>query len=309
MTSSADVAVIVAAYNAAPILEAALASVAGQSTQPGQVIVADDASVDDTAGVARRWSSLLPIDVIRLPTNRGPALARRRAVKAAKSPLLVVLDADDVWLPDHLATMLGEYRHPATVVSANASRWMPGRGLHPDSYQHVLPIPAPDRQVKEILRRNFVFYGSLFSREAYEAVGGYRVESTGAEDWDLWIRMIRSGCRVRPSLPVTCLYRRAAGSLSTTVSGYDGAVNVLVTARSEATGPSERRIARRTFREHKARLELLRAYEVARNGELGARRHAAKALTSPWPVAIRAAAMLVRPVEATKRRDRMATNW
>ena len=45
----------------------------------------------------------------------------------------------------------------------------------------------------DILRHNFVSIGALFPRVAYDEAGGFRDGVSGAEDWDLWIRMIRAG--------------------------------------------------------------------------------------------------------------------
>ena len=69
------------------------------------------------------------------------------------------------------------------------------------------PIPAPDHQMLDILRHNFVSIGALFPRAAYEDAGGFRDGVSGAEDWDLWIRMIRAGLRVHGVAAPTLLYR------------------------------------------------------------------------------------------------------
>jgi glycosyltransferase involved in cell wall biosynthesis len=54
------ITVIIAAYEAAATLGAALASIAAQSRPPDEVVVVDDGSVDATAEVAGRWVGMLP---------------------------------------------------------------------------------------------------------------------------------------------------------------------------------------------------------------------------------------------------------
>src|SRR5690349_10941528 len=100
------VAVVIAAFNAAACIDQALASVAMQSLAPDEVVVCDDCSTDGTADIAAGWSDRLRISVIRAPENGGPAVARDLAIAASSSPLIAVLDADDVMLPDHLATLV-----------------------------------------------------------------------------------------------------------------------------------------------------------------------------------------------------------
>jgi glycosyltransferase involved in cell wall biosynthesis len=55
-----------------------------------ELIVVDDASVDDSAAVARRAGAL----VIKSASPQGPAAARNLGAKAARAPLIFFLDAD-----------------------------------------------------------------------------------------------------------------------------------------------------------------------------------------------------------------------
>src|SRR2546423_15298997 len=98
--SSAGIAVIIPAFNAAGYLDQALASIAAQTEPPAEVVVADDGSTDDTVERARRWESRLPIKIVQLPGNAGPGPARHAATSAAEAPLLAIIDADDLLLPD-----------------------------------------------------------------------------------------------------------------------------------------------------------------------------------------------------------------
>src|SRR5581483_10965231 len=99
------IAVVVPAWNAAATIDDALGSVAGQTLLPAEVVVVDDRSTDATASLAKAWADRLPITVVSAAARSGPAGARAEAVAASSSPLIAFLDADDVWLPDHLATL------------------------------------------------------------------------------------------------------------------------------------------------------------------------------------------------------------
>src|SRR6266567_6983269 len=101
-----DVAVIIPAFNSGKHLDQALASVAGQSVLPCAVVVADDCSEDDTLARARHWRGRLPLEVVRMEQNRGPGVARDCAIRRTTARLLAMLDADDLFLPDHLETMV-----------------------------------------------------------------------------------------------------------------------------------------------------------------------------------------------------------
>jgi len=205
------IAVVIPAYNSGRTLGATLASVAGQTVLPAAVVVGDDHSDDETPALARRWQDLLPVVVVTLERNAGPAAARRAAIARTDAPLLALLDADDVWLPDHLESLAALHARFGGIVCADALRWHPGEGIRDETQRDHFPIPPPERQMLDILRHNFVSIGALFPRVAYDEVGGFRDGVSGAEDWDLWIRMIRKGLRVhlrrikvRPPWPNAC---------------------------------------------------------------------------------------------------------
>src|SRR6266508_3405902 len=185
-----DVAVIVAAFNAGFFFNDTLTTVAGQTQAPVAVVLGDDCSTDDTVERALRWKSRLPIEVVRLEQNAGPAAARHQAILATDAPLLAILDADDLLLPDHLETMRAAYERGPGLVTAQELAWIPGRGIDLVP-RRARPKPVPTdhaEQLLQLLQRNYMNF-PLFSRELYELVGGFRQQFLVGEDWDLWIRM------------------------------------------------------------------------------------------------------------------------
>lgn len=85
--------VVVPAYNAAATIASCVEGLLRQ-TEPREryeVIVVDDGSTDDTAGIAGR----LGVTVIR-QSNRGPAAARNRGAAQARGEIVLFTDADCV---------------------------------------------------------------------------------------------------------------------------------------------------------------------------------------------------------------------
>src|SRR3954453_8183767 len=86
-----DVAVIVPARRAAPLLERALAALRAQDfAGEAELVVVDDASTDETARVAGRAGAR----VVRLAEQSGPAGARNAGIAATSAPLIAFTDAD-----------------------------------------------------------------------------------------------------------------------------------------------------------------------------------------------------------------------
>jgi GT2 family glycosyltransferase len=260
------VAVVIPAFNAGRYLDQALASVAAQTRAPGLVVVADDGSADDTAQRARRWQDHLPMEVVRLAQNVGPGPARHRAILATEAPLLAMLDADDLWLPDHLETMVATYDHAPGLVTAREFAWIPGRGVDLARRRAKPPIPTdPQDQLVALLQHNYVSFG-FFPRSLYERVGGFRSFKVG-EDWDLWIRMLRSGARMTEASHSTALHRVRSGSLTVDPAhGVEHGIAVLTAAAAEARSPWERAAAERGLRRLRVRKRYYDVCALARDG-------------------------------------------
>ncbi|NOX44617.1 MAG: glycosyltransferase family 2 protein [Caldiserica bacterium] len=99
------VSVIIPAFNEAERIGAVIEPLL-DVPEVDEVIVVDDGSSDGTAEVARRYG----VKVIRLPENKGKALALDAGVREAKNDLLLFLDADLTGLrPAHVRKLLSAY--------------------------------------------------------------------------------------------------------------------------------------------------------------------------------------------------------
>ena len=294
--------VVIPAHDAEGTIEQALASVALQSLAAAEVVVADDASTDATVQRAVRWEDRLPLRIMTTTRNEGPAAARDRAVQASRSPLVAMLDADDIWLPDHLETLMSIHHDPLDVALARFLRWAPGEGLG-SAPADLVPLPSPQRQLAAIYLGNYAWIASMFSRSLYDDVGGFRITLRVGEDWDLYIRMLRRGARLRRADHPTALYRRRAGSLTWDDSGIVDRLRVLELALDEARGQAERRAVQRGLGRLRAERALVRAYQLAGEGRVGAARRAALgAFRGQRRVAVRGAAMALAPRSTARRR-------
>src|SRR5258708_3362172 len=87
------VSVIIPCYNGRRFLSQAIDSVLVQTIVPGEIIVVDDGSTDDSAEVAESYGP--PVRVIR-QANQGESAARNVGIAAARGDYLLFLDADDL---------------------------------------------------------------------------------------------------------------------------------------------------------------------------------------------------------------------
>ncbi|MCC6456207.1 MAG: glycosyltransferase family 2 protein [Caldilineaceae bacterium] len=113
MTQPGLVTVMMPAYNAAPYIGQAIESVLAQRYAAWELIIVNDGSTDQTAEIAAAY-----VDPrIRLvhQANGGESVARNRALELARGEFVAFLDADDLFLPHHLAATVAYLQHTPSV--------------------------------------------------------------------------------------------------------------------------------------------------------------------------------------------------
>jgi glycosyltransferase involved in cell wall biosynthesis len=99
--------VFIPTFNRAYILPKALESVSRQSYRGDfEVIVVDDGSTDNTKAIVSAFAATAPFPVgYHYQANQGKHAAHNKAVGLARGELFVLLDSDDVLLPDALQSI------------------------------------------------------------------------------------------------------------------------------------------------------------------------------------------------------------
>src|ERR1700744_3962326 len=96
------VSIIMPAFMHGVFIGQAIRSVLGQTLQDWELIVVNDGSSDDTEIIVEPYTRDQRIRYF-YQDNGGPAAARNFAVSKAHGDLIAYLDADDLFLKDHLA--------------------------------------------------------------------------------------------------------------------------------------------------------------------------------------------------------------
>jgi glycosyltransferase involved in cell wall biosynthesis len=110
------VSVVIATYNAGAYLPETLESALGQSHAERELIVVDDGSTDDTARRIDRYRSRIRY---LHRAHGGLAAARNAGLRVATGDYVALLDADDLWHPEKLATQVAvAQRHPESGLIA-----------------------------------------------------------------------------------------------------------------------------------------------------------------------------------------------
>ena len=188
-----DVSVIVPAYRAAATIERALRSIAAQTVPPREVIVVDDGSDDGTFEAASSCRAVFKDIDFKLfqQENRGAGAARNRAVTEASGDILAFLDADDEWLPEHLEKSLGVMESGGYLVVGHNVL------IFEDGKERLNDCAARFREAGDtfvtLYRKGYLATCTLLTRrEAVIAAGGFDESLRNAQDFELWLALLRA---------------------------------------------------------------------------------------------------------------------
>jgi len=91
-----NISIIMPVYNAEKTILKTLNSVLNQSFKNWELIIVDDASIDNTITCLKKINDERII-IIKNFKNQGPGICRDEALKKAKGKYIAFLDADDTW--------------------------------------------------------------------------------------------------------------------------------------------------------------------------------------------------------------------
>lgn len=205
--SPSTVAVIVACYNYRNFVAEAIESVLAQTMAPDEILVIDDCSTDGSDEVIARYADR--VRSVRNPENMGIVGNFNKAVGLTDSDYVLFLGADnrmrsdcverykaaldkspkvavaysDMLIFGSRAKLLAEDVMASKIGESTIERW--------PIYLWSFPEPTADK-IANIVDVNFIHGSSMYRRAVFDKLGGYK-QTGGAEDHDLFRRMLRDG--------------------------------------------------------------------------------------------------------------------
>ncbi|MBW4479704.1 MAG: glycosyltransferase [Tolypothrix brevis GSE-NOS-MK-07-07A] len=214
------ISVIIPAYNCAKTIKQTIESVLIQNFTDFELIVINDGSTDSSLDIVSKIKDSR-IKIFSYP-NAGGNVSRNRGISHAVGEFISFLDADDIWIPDKLATQLQALEeNPTTKVTYSWTDYIDENGKFVHSGTH---ISLNGNVYEQLLVKNFLENGSnpLICKDALLAVGGFDESLLAGQDWDMWLRLAREFNFV--AVPeVQILYRISANSLSSNLARQEKA--------------------------------------------------------------------------------------
>ncbi len=195
--------VIIPAYNCERTIRCSVESALFQSYDVLEVLIADDASTDNTGYVLKDLAAEdSRIKLFFLEKNGGVAEARNRLLSEAKGDYIAFLDADDIWEPEKVA------KHIALLQSSDADfTYSSYSFIDKDAKEIGKPKIVPTAcSMQDILKENFILCSSVVMKgslaKLYKMDGSY-----SHEDLVYWLTLFQGGCNAVGTSDVLVQYR------------------------------------------------------------------------------------------------------
>jgi hypothetical protein len=185
MNIKSNVSVVIPCFNDSEFVEQAIDSILSQTYKCHEIIVVDDGSNKETKDVLKSISS--KITKLITQENQGQSTARNVGIRESKGEYVLVLDSDDYFESTFIEkAVLALQETNIKIVACYIVRYM--NAIKIDEYHHQ----GGDLSV--IILNNQATGSVMFRKEDFTKVGGYDESMRqGFEDWEFYIRVLKSG--------------------------------------------------------------------------------------------------------------------
>ncbi|MCX8515764.1 MAG: glycosyltransferase [Alphaproteobacteria bacterium] len=196
MAKAPIISVAMPAYNCAAYLPAAIDSILDQTVKDFEFIIDTTGSTDDSTKVAADYAKK-DKRIIHHSDSENKLMPTKlnRAIKVARGKYVARMDGDDISVKNRFELQLDYLsKHPEISVLGTNMLRMDEAGNTFNRYQI---FPTHDEIVASTVQgiSGMAHATVIMPTAALRAIGGYRTQFVSAEDYDLWLRLIRAGYR------------------------------------------------------------------------------------------------------------------
>ena len=228
------VSVIMPAYNASAFIADSIDSVLAQTYRNWELIVIDDGSTDSTPDIVKQ-KACHDVRLKYLYQDNGrQAKARNLGLMHAKGEFIAFLDADDLWLDNKLEIMVNEFGvGNQDLLFSDSYIFESSFSINDASLHHErMGVVAGEyygyNGLSDFLEINRIPVLTVIAKSDVIKKFIFNEDMTPAEDYDLWLRMLVSGCRLRAiPLPLAAYRLHQASSTSSDRLATDTVIRII----------------------------------------------------------------------------------
>jgi glycosyltransferase involved in cell wall biosynthesis len=202
MTTNARplVSIVIPSYNHVRYLERCLTSVFEQTYDTIEIIAIDDGSSDGSVPLLRRLARLSPVPITILEqNNRGAGHTINRAIALSTGNYINILNSDDAFSPDRIATLLSHLRDSESEFIFSGVQFIDDSEINVSEVDdYAIDLVKKQSEINDLMTVGFAAIKSnvaistgnfLFSRQLYNRVGPFN-NFKYCHDWDFLLRCL-----------------------------------------------------------------------------------------------------------------------
>ncbi len=185
--------IIVPTYNQDSFLPAALDSILAQTCPDWEAVVVNDGSTDNTKAILEDYAARdQRIRVVHKP-NGGVSSALNRGLAEATGEWINWLSSDDLFEPNRLELNLEHIRRrPDVDFFYSYFKILRERTGQIEEHDLWGPRPTPNHEIIGLFYRNYISGITIcIRRSVWESVGRFNEELYYAQDYEMWLRLLR----------------------------------------------------------------------------------------------------------------------
>lgn len=206
------VSVLLASYNHAPYVEAAIRSIMDQKGVNFELIVIDDGSKDDSPVILEKLSKELGFRYVHRP-NKGVVATCNELLSMARGKYFCTFASDDVMPAGRLAEQ-SDYlqKHPQYIACFGQIKQMDSNGLVSAKFdpRYLRSIPQVTFEQFFLGEREVHGCSEMLDVAVFRELGGFDA-SIGQEDFPMILRLLHK-CSPLPVIKTACCHYRIHGN-------------------------------------------------------------------------------------------------
>lgn len=187
------ISIVVPLYNTPHrFLKACIKSVLAQSYSNWEICFADDASTNACLNIIKAYAARDDrFKFVRLTSNQHITGASNEALKLATGQYVALLDHDDILTPNALFEVVKAINQDPSLdlIYSDEDKFEEGKG-------HLDPFFKPDWSPDFLRSCNYITHFAVLRRQIVNRIGGFRLGTEGAQDWDLFLRFTEETDRI-----------------------------------------------------------------------------------------------------------------
>lgn len=213
------ISILIPVYNvSSKILSACLNSILEQTYENFEVCLADDCSTNlETINTLKRYAEMdKRIKVVYRKVNGHISAATNSALEIAKGEFIALMDNDDVLDKNALyenVLVLNKNKDIDFIYSDEDKLDVNGQRCFP----HFKPDYSPDT----LLSLNYICHFAVIRKTIVENVGGFEVGLEGAQDYDLFLKIVEKTNSIYHIPKILYHWRMIPGSTSASLENKD----------------------------------------------------------------------------------------